>query len=215
MADVAQQQKTKFIDYQSGILRVTDWYPVDVKDIKILGLYTGQDFKELKEIFHKLLKLIESSGQVLELYPYQSVQGIRIKYDRTSSDAGHESDLTTSNLRPDDPNFEGSPREYLFLVDVISLIIGIATTLQREFYGKELKDDIIKDFADPDTEEYYLKEWGLAQGRTYLSQEALAREKDKLERIFASIFQAFNEIEENLNGKKETEEQTEEEDRLI
>ena len=212
MADVAQQQKTKFIDYQSGILRVTDWYPVDVKDIKILGLYTGQDFKELKEIFHKLLKLIESSGQVLELYPYQSVQGIRIKYDRTSSDAGHESDLTTSNLRPDDPNFEGSPREYLFLVDVISLIIGIATTLQREFYGKELKDDIIKDFADPDTEEYYLKEWGLAQGRTYLSQEALAREKDKLERIFASIFQAFNEIEENLNGKKETEEQTEEEE---
>jgi hypothetical protein len=213
MADVAQQEKTKVIYYQNNLITERDDYPVDVKDIKILGLYTRQDFKELKKIFHELLKLIESSGPALELYPLQDIKGIRIRESRVNSDAGHETELTSSKLRPDDPEFTGNPHEYIFFVDVISLIFGIATTLQREFYGKELTDDVIKDFADPDTEEYYLKKWGLAQGRTYLSQEALAREKGKLEKIFASIYQAFNEIEPNLvNADVETKEQTEEEE---
>ncbi len=198
MADVVQQAKTKIITFSIPSGLVTDEYPIDIDQIKQLGLYTRQNFEELKDLFLDILDAINRNSSTLyELYPNQEIH-IKIKQHRNSKEEGIPVELEVSNLRPNEPNFHGSPKTHLFFVDAVSLILGIATTLQREFYAKELQSRFLEDFKDPDTETYYLQQWGRSGGRLYLSQEAMQRETAQLSSLFERVVQALLEIEENL-----------------
>lgn len=183
---------------------ISDDHPIDLDQIKKIGLYTKENFTELKDLYFAMLDVLHRDVAIYELFRNQQIQ-IRITPAGTNAPETTDTDLTTYDGFPDDPGVLDR-RRVLFFVDFVSIALGLAKTLRYHFPEST---EVLKLYTENFNEEDKLKEWGRAGNRKYISQRAIQYEIAEVRNLLVEIFNAIREIENY--GKEKPEESTSDE----
>ncbi len=180
----AENQQT--VVYQSGLTTNQDLHPVKLSNIKQLGFYGPSELEYLESVFYALIDAREKTeaNRILKLHRNQKV--ILRFQERTAALSITDQTLETYDGQPSDEAVKGKQSTYLFFVDFVAILIGIATKLQ-EYYPTAYLTEYHSEY-DPALK---LREWGSTGDEALISQDKLQYEVIEIEKLIENIQLAF------------------------
>lgn len=196
---MASDSQKRQIVFQAGSVVSVDEHPIDLDQIKQIGLYTKQEFFVLKDLYFDLLEILhrDDTSGLYEVLDNQKII-IRIKYKNNATGELNNVELTTESDPPSTPGL-ADKRTLFFFIDFVSVILGFAKLLQSHFPTPYLAQ-----YTFNFEEEDQLRLWGAGVGKNYVSEEALRWETAAIQELLTQIFVALQQIEKELNSDNET-----------